>query len=110
MVYFIIEVIVVDFFGGKKGVDIDVEFFGIGGGFKLFCEGKIDIVDVFCFINKQEMKLCNDNQVWYVELFIVFDVIIVVSNFKNDWLKSLIVEELKCIWEFVVEKILICWN
>jgi phosphate transport system substrate-binding protein len=109
-VYPITEAVVADFSGGKKGVDIDVEFSGTGGGFKLFCEGKTDIADASRPINKQEMKLCNDNQVRYVELPIAFDAITVVSNPKNDWLKSLTVEELKRIWEPAAEKTLTRWN
>ncbi|AIE74858.1 MULTISPECIES: PstS family phosphate ABC transporter substrate-binding protein [unclassified Synechocystis] len=109
-VYPITEAIVKDYSMGKEEVAIDVAFSGTGGGFRAFCEGKTDITNASRPINKEEMKLCNNNQVRYVELPIAFDAITVVSNPNNDWLNSLTVEELKRIWEPAAEKTLTRWN
>ncbi len=109
-VYPITEAIVKDYSLDKGNVEVTVEFSGTGGGFKLFCEGKTDISNASRPINREEMKLCNENQVRYVELPIAFDAITVVGNAENDWLKSLTTEELKRIWEPAAEKSLTRWN
>ncbi|MBE9194752.1 PstS family phosphate ABC transporter substrate-binding protein [Synechocystis sp. LEGE 06083] len=109
-VYPITEAIAKEYFAGQNAVAITVEFSGTGGGFRSFCEGKTDITNASRPINREEMKLCNDNQVRYVELPIAFDAITVVGNPKNDWLNSLTVEELKRIWEPAAEKTLTRWN
>lgn len=109
-VYPITEAIIKDYSKGQDAVEVTAEFSGTSGGFRAFCEGKTDIADASRPINREEMKLCNDNQVRYVELPIAFDAITVVSNPKNDWLDSLTVEELKRIWEPAAEKTLTRWN
>ncbi|MBE9176344.1 PstS family phosphate ABC transporter substrate-binding protein [Synechocystis salina LEGE 06155] len=109
-VYPITEAITKEYSAGQDAVAVTVEFSGTGGGFREFCEGKTDISNASRPINREEMKLCNDNQVRYVELPIAFDALTVVTNPKNDWLKSLTVEELKRIWEPAAEKTLTRWN
>ena len=109
-VYPITEAIAKDFSADKGEIDVNVEFSGTGGGFRVFCEGKTDISNASRPINKEEMKLCNENEVRFVELPIAFDAITVVTNPKNDWLKSLTTEELKRIWEPAAQKTLTRWN
>lgn len=53
--------------------ELIVEFSGTTGGFRKFCEGKIDIADASRPINREEMNLCNRNDVRYIELPVAFD-------------------------------------
>lgn len=112
-VYPITEAIAKNYVASKdsaESAEIEVEFSGTGGGFRAFCEGKTDINNASRPITKEEMKLCNANEVRYVELPIAFDAITMVTNPKNDWLKSLTTAELKRIWEPGAEKTLTRWN
>ncbi len=79
--------------------ELTVEFSGTTGGFRKFCEGKIDIVNASRPINRNEMALCNRNDVRYIELPVAFDALTVVVNKNNNWVNYLTVNELKTIWQ-----------
>lgn len=83
--------------------EITVEFSGTTGGFRKFCEGKIDIADASRPINRTEMNLCNRNDVRYIELPVAFDAITVAVNKGNNWVDDLTVQELKTMWEPAAE-------
>jgi phosphate transport system substrate-binding protein len=91
---------------------IKVEFAlsGTGGGFKTFCEGLTDISNASRPILKQEMALCNRNNVRYIELPIAFDALTVVVNPENNWAKDITVEELRKAWEPSAEGKITKWN
>jgi phosphate transport system substrate-binding protein len=85
-------------FQKAKGVKVTVGESGTGGGFKKFCRGEIDISDASRPITKKEMDACKEAGIQYIELPVAFDALTVVVNSKNDWVKSLTVDELKKIW------------
>ena len=72
---------------------------GTGGGFKKFCRGETDISDASRPIAQKEIDACKEAGIQYIELPIAFDALTVVVNTKNDWVKSLSVEELNSIWK-----------
>ncbi|HQM87050.1 MAG TPA: PstS family phosphate ABC transporter substrate-binding protein [Methylotenera sp.] len=72
---------------------------GIGAGFKKFCRGETDISNASRPIAQKEMDACKEAGIQFIELPIAFDALTVVVNSKNDWVKSLSVEELKKMWE-----------
>jgi phosphate transport system substrate-binding protein len=80
-------------------VKVTVGESGTGGGFKKFCRGETDIADASRPILQKEMDACKEAGIQYIELPIAFDALTVVVNPKNDWVKSLSVEELKKMWE-----------
>ena len=80
-------------------VKVTVGESGTGGGFKKFCRGETDISDASRPIAQKEIDACKEAGIQYIELPIAYDALTVVVNSKNDWVKSLSVDELKNIWK-----------
>lgn len=97
-VYPISEAVAEEFQRETK-IKVTVGESGTGGGFKKFCRGETDISDASRPIKQSEMDACKAAGIQYIELPVAFDALTVVVNQKNDWVKSLSVEELKMIWE-----------
>jgi len=85
-------------FQKKTGVKVTVGESGTGGGFKKFCRGETDISDASRPILQKEIDACKEAGVQYIELPIAYDALTVVVNSKNDWIKSISVDDLKKIW------------
>jgi len=83
----------------EPGVRVPVGTSGTGGGFKKFGAGEIAMANASRPIKPEEIQLCKENNVEFVELPIAFDGISVVVNPQNTWAKSLTVEELRKIWQ-----------
>ncbi len=96
-VYPITEAVAEEFQKETK-IKVTVGESGTGGGFKKFCRGETDISDASRPILKKEIDACKEAGIQYIELPIAYDGLTVVVNSKNDWVKSLTVEELKKIW------------
>ena len=97
-VYPITEAVAEEFQKAQK-VKVTVGESGTGGGFKKFCRGETDISDASRPISQKEMDACKEAGIQYIELPVAFDALTVVVNSKNDWVKSLTVDELKKIWQ-----------
>lgn len=97
-VYPITEAMAEEFQKSQK-VKVTVGESGTGGGFKKFCRGETDISDASRPISKKEMDACKEAGIQYIELPIAYDGLTVVVNAKNDWVKSISVDELKKIWD-----------
>lgn len=97
-VYPITEAVAEEFQKAQK-VKVTVGESGTGGGFKKFCRGETDISNASRPIAQKEMDACKEAGIQYIELPIAFDALTVAVNAKNDWVKSLTVEELKKIWQ-----------
>ncbi len=82
----------------KTKTKVTVGESGTGGGFKKFCRGETDISNASRPILQKEMDACKEAGVQYIELPVAFDGLTVVVNDKNNWIKSITVEELKKIW------------
>ena len=99
-VYPITEAVAEEFQKEKKGtINVTVGISGTGGGFKKFCRGETDISEASRPILKKEIDACKDAGIQFIELPVAYDALTVVLNPKNDWVKSLSVEELKRMWE-----------
>jgi phosphate transport system substrate-binding protein len=84
----------------KNGrVSITVGESGTGGGFKRFCRGETDISNASRPMRQEEIDLCKENGVEFIELPVAYDALTVVVNPKNTLLDSITVEDLKRIWE-----------
>ncbi len=94
----------------QEKVDITIDFSGTGGGFKKFCQGEIDVNNASRPIQIEEMKVCNQEQIRYIELPIAFDAITVVVNPQNSWLESITIQELEKIWSPKAEKKVTRWS
>ena len=110
-VFPITEAVAEEFQKSKKGaVNVTVGVSGTGGGFKKFCRGETDISDASRPILKKEMDVCKEAGIRYVELPVAFDALTVVVNPKNDWIKSMTVEELKKMWEPEAQGKIMKWS
>lgn len=96
-VYPITEAVAEEFQKAQK-VKVTVGESGTGGGFKKFCRGETDISNASRPISQKEIDACKEAGIQFIELPIAFDALTVVVNNKNDWVKSITVEELKKIW------------
>lgn len=94
----------------NPAVQFAVDFSGTGGGFKKFCDGKLDIADASRPINAAESKQCKEQHVEYIEVPVAFDSLAVVVNGKNDFVDCLTVQELKTAWEPAAEGKVAQWS
>ncbi len=109
-VFPITEAVAEEFQKAQKNIKVTVGVSGTGGGFKKLCRGEIDISDASRPILKKEMDLCKEAGIRYVELPVAFDALTVVVNPKNDWIKSMTVEELKKMWEPEAQGKIMKWS
>jgi phosphate transport system substrate-binding protein len=81
------------------GGDVTVGISGTGGGFERFCIGETDISNASRAIDEEEMAICEENGIEYVELRVATDALTNVVNVDNDWATCLTVEQLNAIWK-----------
>ena len=72
-----------DFTAENSGVTYSVDGPGTGDGFALFCEGEIDIADASRPISDEEIALCEEAAISYVELQVGIDGISVITSPEN---------------------------
>jgi phosphate transport system substrate-binding protein len=109
-VFPVTEAVAEEFQIKNKGNFVTVGISGTGGGFKKFCRGETDIQNASRPILSGEMEECRKAGVRYIELPIAYDAIVVAVNPKNEWLKSITVEELKKIWSPESQGKIMRWN
>ena len=85
-------------FKADQGVDVTVGISGTGGGFERFCAGETDLSNASRPIDEEEVALCEDNGVEYVEFRVATDALTNVVNTANDWATCLTVDQLNKIW------------
>lgn len=83
----------------ESGVNVTVGTSGTGGGFEKFCNSETDISDASRPIKDEEIAVCKEKGVEYVEIPVANDALTVVVNTENDWADCLTTEQLKKIWE-----------
>ena len=81
------------------GGDVTVGISGTGGGFERFCADETDVSNASRAIDEDEVALCEDADVEYVELRVATDALTNVVNLENDWATCLTVEQLNAIWK-----------
>ena len=80
------------------GGDVTVGISGTGGGFERFCRGETDISNASRQIDEDEVAICEENDIAYVELQVATDALTNVVNLDDDWVTCLTVEQLGKIW------------
>ena len=101
-VFPITEAVSEEFQKSKGGaVKITVGISGTGGGFKKFCRGELDISDASRPILAQEMQVCKDAGIQYIELPVAYDALTVMVNPQNNWVTNMTVPDLKKIDRYV---------
>ncbi len=109
-VFPITEAVAEEYDAERSGVEVIVNYSGTGGGFKKFTAGETDINDASRPIKDKEIKLCEENNVEYVELTVAYDGLAVVINKENDWAGEMTVEELKKLWEPDAKGVITKWS
>lgn len=83
---------------------------GSGGGFRLFCKGLIDIAEASRPISAEEMAICRQAGVRYVELPVAYDAITVVVHPRNTWARTMTLAELARLWDADSEGLVTRWS
>ena len=86
-------------FRDESGTNVTVGISGTGGGFERFCRGETDLSNASRPIDEDEVTICEENDVEYLELQVANDALTVVVNSDNDWATCLTVDELNAIWK-----------
>src|SRR3712207_5175828 len=90
---------------------IEVGGAGTSDGFEAFCQGDTQISDASRPIDvAEEVPVCEENGVEFIEIPIAYDGISVVVNPENDWASDITSEELKTIWEPAAEEQITQWS
>jgi phosphate transport system substrate-binding protein len=90
---------------------IEVGGAGTSDGFEAFCQGDTQISDASRPIEAEELDVCEENGVEFIEIPIAYDGISVVVNKQgNDWATDITSEELKKIWEPSAEDKVTKWS
>ena len=90
---------------------IEVGGAGTSDGFEAFCKGDTQISDASRPIDvAEEVPVCEENGVEFIEIPIAYDGISVVVNQQNDWATDVTSEELKTMWEPQAEGRITRWN
>lgn len=109
-VYPISEAVAEEFLKINKEATIAIGESGTGGGFKKFSRGEIDIANASRPITKNEIELCHENNIQFIEIPVAYDGMAVVVHPENDWVDSITVDELKRIWEPAAQGTITHWN
>jgi phosphate transport system substrate-binding protein len=90
---------------------IEVGGAGTSDGFEAFCQGDTQISDASRPIDvAEEVPICEENGVEFIEIPVAFDGISVVVNSENNWASDITSEELKTMWEPAAEGQITSWN
>jgi phosphate transport system substrate-binding protein len=87
-----------DFSSVNSGVTVVVDNHGTGGGFGRYLKGEVDIVDASRLAKPDEESKAKAQGIEWTRFIVGYDGITLVVNTKNDFVKSLTVEQLKTIW------------
>ena len=109
-VYPLSEAVAEEFRNAEGGIRVTVGESGTGGGFKKFSRAEIDINDASRPIKEEEIELCKQGKVDFIELPVAYDGLAVVVNKENSFVDYLTVEELKKIWEPEAQGKIKTWN
>jgi phosphate transport system substrate-binding protein len=90
---------------------IEVGGAGTSDGFEAFCKGDTQISNASRPIDvAEEVPVCEENGVEFIEIPVAYDGISVVVNKQNDWATDVTSEELKTIWEPQAEGKITRWS
>jgi len=109
-VYPLSEAVAEEFRNAEGAIRVTVGESGTGGGFKKFSRAEIDINDASRPIKEEEIELCKQGKVDFIELPVAYDGLAVVVNKENSFVDYLTVEELKKIWEPEAQGKIKTWN
>jgi phosphate transport system substrate-binding protein len=83
----------------SPAINVVVDNHGTAGGFGRYMEGEVDIVDASRAAKAEEESKAKAQGIEWSRFVVGYDGITLVTNPKNDFVKSLTVAQLKAIWE-----------
>ncbi len=84
---------------------------GTSDGFEAFCQGDTQISDASRPIDvAEEVPVCEENGIEFIEIPVAFDGISVVVNKQNDFATDVTAEQLKTLWEPAAEGEITRWS
>ena len=83
---------------------------GSGGGFKKFCAGETDISNASRPIKQQEVDICEDAGVEYIEIPVALDGLSVMVNPSNEFVECVSIKQLNTLWNPQAEGKINQWN
>jgi phosphate transport system substrate-binding protein len=84
---------------------------GTSDGFEAFCKGDTEISDASRPIDvAEEVPVCEENGIDFIEIPVAFDGISVVVNKQNDFATEVTSEQLKTLWEPAAEDRITQWD
>lgn len=83
---------------------------GTGGGFKKLCRGDIDIAGASRPIRSDEMQLCEQSGIEFIEMPVAIDALATIVNPNNDFAECMTVAELKKLWEPAAQGMVTRWS
>jgi phosphate transport system substrate-binding protein len=86
-------------FGEEQDVDVTVGISGTGGGFERFCVGETDLSNASRPIDEDEVAMCEENNIEYLEVRVATDALTNTVNSENDWASCLTVDQLNAVWK-----------
>lgn len=97
-------------FQGATGQRVTVGLSGTGGGFKKLCRGEVDVTGASRPIRQEEIELCAQNGVEYIELPVALDALATIVHPGNTWVDCLSPDELRRIWSPDSQGTVTRWN
>ena len=95
----------------NRGARISVGGAGTSDGFEAFCKGDTQISDASRPIDvAEEVPVCEENGVEFIEIPVAFDGISVVVNKQNDFATDVTAGQLKTLWEPAAENKVTQWS
>jgi phosphate transport system substrate-binding protein len=86
-------------FQRESGTRVTVGLSGTGGGFQKFCRGEIDVAGASRPIRHEEIAMCREAGIEFIELPVALDALATIVSPSNTWADCMTVAELKTIWE-----------
>jgi phosphate transport system substrate-binding protein len=83
---------------GHPEVTVVVDNHGTGGGFGRYLQGEVDVVDASRDASETETAKAKAQGIEWTRFLVGYDGITLVVNPKNDFVKSLSVEQLRKLW------------
>ena len=95
----------------NRDARISVGGAGTSDGFEAFCKGDTQISDASRPIDvAEEVPVCEENGVEFIEIPVAFDGISVVVNSENDFATDVTAGQLKTLWEPAAENQVTRWS
>jgi phosphate transport system substrate-binding protein len=109
-VFPITEAVAEEFQKANRGMRVTVGISGTGGGFKKFCRGETDVSAASRPILAEEIELCKEAGISFIELPIAYDALTVAVSPQNDVLECVKISDLKTIWSPDAQGKITRWN